>query len=156
MTCWVPKNIRNTLTHNKDLPLFITDKSIWWLLPVVVWALVIFVIISLPPDNIPRTPLLQLHYIDKAIHFLIFAVFGLLLLLGIHKYRRSGSVAARHIIWALVIGVLYGAGTEAYQYFYLPGRHGNMSDVIANFFGTVFGILIVVMVYRNGKAKKET
>ncbi len=125
------------------------------MLPVLAWALVIFVIISLPPDNIPHTRLFELPNIDKAIHFLMFAVLGALLLLGLHRYRPSGRVAVRHIIWALVLGAVYGAGTEVYQYLYLPGRHGNIPDTIANVFGTIFGVFMVVMAYRSSKANKK-
>jgi len=124
-------------------------------LPGLVWAVVIFVIISLPPENIPRARLLFLSHIDKAIHFLIFAVLGALLLTGVYKYRKAGGLKTVHLFWVIAAGSVYGALTEGYQYLFLPARHGNIPDAVANIFGTVFGVIIVAMVIKNRESKQK-
>jgi len=123
------------------------------MLPGLAWAVVIFIVISLPPESMPRTPLLHVPHIDKAIHFIMFAVFGALVLLGLHKKNEAGSLSLKNIAIAVIIGSAYGILTELIQYCCLPGRHGNVPDVIANIFGTVFGIFIIVMAYRTSILK---
>lgn len=126
------------------------------MLPGLAWAVVIFIVISLPPENIPRTPLLQVPHIDKAIHFFMFAVFGALVLLGLHKKSDAGSLSLKHITIAVIAGSAYGILSESIQYCCLPGRHGNVPDVIANVFGTVFGVFVMAMAYRTGIRKDDT
>ncbi len=124
---------------------FTKHVRLWWLLPALIWAAVIFVIISMPPDNIPRTPMLRLPHADKAIHFILFAIFGGLLLHGLVKQLKNKSLAARHMLMALLIGSVYGVLTEYYQHCCLPGRHGHIADTIANVFGTVFGVTLIAI-----------
>jgi len=142
------------LTPDPDLPVLIKQARPWWLLPAVIWAAVIFVIISMPPDHIPRTPVLLLPHADKAIHFILFAIFGGLLVWGMGKRAMNGRMEARHILIALLTGTMYGVLTEYYQHCCLPERHGNIPDIIANIFGTVFGVALVAMALFPG-AKKD-
>lgn len=126
------------------------------MLPGLAWAVVIFIVISLPPESMPRTPLLQVPNIDKAIHFFMFAVFGALILLGLYKKSKAGSLWLKNIAIAVIAGSAYGILTELIQYCCLPGRHGNVPDVVANVFGTVFGVFIMVMAYRVSIRKDDT
>ncbi len=126
------------------------------MLPGLAWAVVIFIVISLPPESMPRTPLLQVPNIDKAIHFFMFAVFGALILLGLYKKSKAGSLWLKNIAIAVIAGSAYGILTELIQYWCLPGRHGNVPDVVANVFGTVFGVFIMVMAYRVSIRKDDT
>ncbi len=125
------------------------------MLPGLVWAVVIFVVISLPPENIPQAPLLQVPHIDKAIHFFMFAVFGVLVLLGLYKKSTAGSLSLKHITMAVIAGSAYGILTESIQYCCLPGRHGNVPDVLANIFGTVFGVFVIAMAYMTSIRKDD-
>ncbi len=143
------------MTPDPNLSLFIKHVRFWWLLPALIWAAVIFVIISMPPENIPRTPMLRFPHADKAVHFILFAIFGGLLLQVLSKQLKNRPVVARHMLMALLIGSVYGVFTEYYQHCCLPGRHGNITDTIANVFGTVFGVTLMAFVLQRGFKKNQ-
>ncbi len=83
----------------------------------------------------------------------MFALFGGLLLLGLNKWLGGGQAETRHILMALLAGVLYSVLTEYYQYCCLPERHGTIPDIIANIFGTIFGTVLMGMTLKT-KLKK--
>ncbi len=128
-------------------------KNGWYFLPAFVWGLLIYFIISMPPSSIPDTGLLNIPHIDKAIHFGLFAVFGALLLFGFTRQHKGKKPLQWHVVAGMIIGIVYGAFTEYLQYCCLENRSGNIADFVANGFGTVFGVLIMVLLlkkYRTG------
>jgi len=114
---------------------------------------VIFMVISMPSDQIPETPLLGLPHADKAVHFLLFAIFGVLLILGLGKQAGNRQAGTMHILMALLIGLAYGILTEYYQHCCLADRHGNIPDIVANAFGTIFGVVLMAMGIQPGFKK---
>ncbi len=123
----------------------LVSKPIAYFLPSVIWGVVIFVIISIPPSAVPPTDKLRIPHIDKIIHFGIFFVLGFLLVLG---FLKSGRQQFKHFLISVLIGVSYGAFTEYLQYCCIAGRHGAFSDFIADGFGTVFGVLLMSITKR--------
>jgi VanZ family protein len=111
-------------------------------LPALLWGLVIFIAISMPPGNIPKTGLFNIPYFDKIVHFGLFTVFGLLLSAGFFKQREEGFLRQYFILLTILTGLFYGSITEVLQHFYFTGRDGNMFDAMANLFGTVFGVIL--------------
>lgn len=109
------------------------------------WGLVILVVVSLPPSNLPDTRNWPVPHPDKVVHFIMFALLGILTVLGFVKKHRSINYPA--VIISMATGLFYGAATEWLQFCCLEGRHGNLADVIANGFGTVFGVLVTGIIY---------
>ncbi len=93
----------------------------------------------------PDTRLLNIPYIDKAIHFALFTVFGALLVWGFARQHQRKQALTRHIVTGLFTGIAYGALTEYLQHCCFENRSGNMADFAANGFGTVFGVYFMVM-----------
>lgn len=112
-----------------------------YFLPAVVWSLIIVWIISLPPAIIPKTPFLNIPHFDKLVHAFIFAVFIVLLNYGL---IRQSSFWTRKYLYtiSLVIGVIYGAGTEWIQLHFIAGRTGEWWDFAANITGCLAGTLV--------------
>ncbi len=124
----------------------------WWpFLPALFWGGVIFVVISLPRSSIPEAAWMDYPRADKVIHFLLFAVLGALLLVGFTRPGRPGK--KRGILLSLAAGCSYGALTELFQFCCLASRHGNMPDVLANCFGTVFGVLMMALFFSSWTKK---
>ena len=106
-------------------------------LPVVVWALVIFALSSIPHlgtglgvwDTILR----------KLAHTAEYAVLGALLVRAVHRPRV-----------AFVLGVLYAASDELHQTF-VPGRHGSLVDVAIDSVGIAVGIVVWQRAARAGQ-----
>ena len=120
-------------------------------IPAFLWALVIFMIISAPASSLPATDKLNIPHIDKIVHFIIFAILGGLMIRG---FLLRGSTRTKGVIVSLICGLLYGVMTEYLQHCCLDDRHGNFADVLANSFGTVFGIfLMMVIAFRRSVRK---
>ena len=112
-----------------------------YLLPVILWSLVILWLISIPGGNIPKTPFLSIPHFDKLVHFGIFAVFAFLLNYGLSK-QSSVSCQKHQYNISLLIGVIYSGGTELLQYMFIVGRFGEIWDFAANMAGCCVGLLV--------------
>jgi len=110
-------------------------------MPAAVWAAAILVI-SLMPAETPVLP--SVRYVDKAVHFLIYAVLGALTFRGVCGF--SGVTLPKNILFTLISGGGYGIVMELAQGF-IPGRHASFYDVLANIAGTVFGIVTGRMIF---------
>ena len=104
-------------------------------LPVIVCAGLIFYAssISVIPYEIPDFSLR-----DKLIHFIEFAVFGILLWHSARRWKISFK-GIKLLILALLLGIAYAASDEIHQY-YVPGRDGNIVDWYADAIGLAVGM----------------
>lgn len=112
-----------------------------YLLPVILWSLIILWLISIPGSNMPKTPLLAIPHLDKLVHFGIFVVFAFLLNYGLSKQASVFCQKQQYTI-SLLIGVIYSAGTELLQYIVISARSAEFWDFVANFTGCVVGVLV--------------
>lgn len=76
--------------------------------------------------------------IRKGAHFLVYAVLGGLL---VHAFVRSGFTVKKAVLSACMISVLYAASDEWHQ-IYVPGRAGQITDVLLDGSGSLAGILV--------------
>jgi len=78
------------------------------------------------------------HIVRKSAHFTYYLVLAILV-----KYalERSGVHGGRNILIALLICILYAISDEVHQLF-VPGRSGEIRDVIIDSTGAASGILI--------------
>jgi VanZ family protein len=111
-------------------------------IPALAWGAIIFIAISLPPGNIPKTPLLKIPHFDKWVHFFLFLIFGAFTAYGFFKQRLGSFMKRKYVPLTLLAGLIYGSITELLQYFFFFGRNANIADVITNLFGTIIGVLL--------------
>lgn len=72
----------------------------------------------------------------KSAHFFAYFLLGLLM---INALRASNKKGHRGLLWALILCVLYAITDEVHQTF-IPGRSGEISDVILDSVGSSVGI----------------
>jgi VanZ family protein len=111
------------------------------MLPSVVWSLIILWIICMPGSTIPKVPFVNIPHFDKLVHAAIFAVFAFLLNFGLYR-QENPFLKKHHYTISLIIGVIYGLGTEWIQLNFIPGRSGEFFDWVADIAGTISGILM--------------
>lgn len=88
-------------------------------------------------------------YVRKTAHFLIYLILGLSIISLIKEYREVDTKA---IIIALMISVIYAASDELHQTF-IPGRSGEIRDIIIDSLGSLTGIYIYYL-YNKIRRKK--
>jgi len=107
---------------------------VYWF-PLTAYAALIFIQSSFPPsDTIPALP-----YLDKCLHGIGYA------LLAILFYRAYNTLKIRNrlllvMFLSILSSTLYGISDEIHQ-FYVPHRNAEPGDVVADFAGSVMGII---------------
>ena len=103
-------------------------------LPPLLWAGVILTGTSLPASVVPG----QASGVDKALHF------GIYLLLGVLLTREFAEVTTRWRAAALAIvaAVVFGAADEWHQQF-IPGRSTELADWYADSIGATIGAIMI-------------
>ncbi|OLO38071.1 VanZ family protein [Alkalihalophilus pseudofirmus] len=76
------------------------------------------------------------HLVRKNAHFFAYMILGMLTL---NALRRSGVVGYRSMGWTLFICILYAISDEVHQLF-VPGRSGEVRDVLIDTAGAIVGI----------------
>lgn len=92
------------------------------------------------------------HFIRKTAHFSIYSVLGILLTLNTVYHFKDKLVRC---LLPVSVGILYATSDEIHQ-LYVPGRSGQISDVLLDSSGVLLGvILILTTVYILSKRKKR-
>jgi VanZ family protein len=71
----------------------------------------------------------------------------------INALRRSGAYGYRSIVLALLICVLYAISDEVHQLF-VPGRGGQVKDIIIDSAGATVGIGVYLLISRVVKRRR--
>jgi VanZ family protein len=98
----------------------------------------IFFASSVPGDELPG------HFWDKAVHFSVYAVLGVLFLIPLADARLL-QVTVGKAGMAVLLSTLYGAFDEMHQAF-TPDRTPDVRDLFADAFGAALGVLVVLLV----------
>lgn len=115
----------------------IQGRWIWYWLPVVVYASLIFYLSSLPhpEENLPKILFEKLG--DKLLHLIEYAV---LALLCYRAFQRAAGphVAQQAVLLAILAASFYGMTDEVHQAF-VPFRESSWLDWVADTAGAVIG-----------------
>jgi VanZ family protein len=111
------------------------------------WAAIIFFAYSIPGDDLAYTDPWDILKFDKIVHFSLFAVLVLVLIVAFKKQRQIRFVHFYSRAYAVVIAILYGIALEAVQGIFFIGRYSDWLDVIANIIGAFGGLLLFRMIY---------
>lgn len=113
----------------------IVKKIIYFWLPVVSWALIIFLFSSLPTN-----PVSQVYWreflVKKSAHVFEYALFTILLYRAL---KESGVDKTEAGIYSIILAVLYGVSDEFHQSF-TPGREPKVRDVFFDTIGSIGSI----------------
>jgi len=87
------------------------------------------------------------------VHILMYAGFAFLCIWGHRKQFISNGKAyqKRALLLTAIISICYGGVTELMQEFLVPSRTGDWFDFIADTIGTLIGVLIFYLFFRNRK-----
>ncbi|HEY5627501.1 MAG TPA: VanZ family protein [Nitrospira sp.] len=110
---------------------------IWYWLPVLLYAALIFYLSSLPHPEEQLPDFLLKKVSDKLLHFVEYGVLGVF---GYRAFRwAAGPAAARHaILLAILAASLYGVSDEIHQAF-VPFRESSWLDWVADTIGGAIG-----------------
>lgn len=109
----------------------------YWL-PVIVWMGLIFVLSS--QSDLPRYPTRLIDLLTKKLgHLSEYAVLAILA----QRALTRGGVRASSPLLAVALSVAYALSDEYHQ-LHIPGRNGNLWDVVLDALGAVSGLAFFV------------
>ena len=112
-----------------------TVQSYW--LPVVVYAVLIFALSSIPQEEMPKNIL----YPDYLLHMLEYLPFGFLLFRALKRTTKS-LVPRQLFLVGCGIVFLYALSDEFHQFF-VAGRDASFVDVASDMIGAAIGMKLV-------------
>ena len=111
-------------------------KFIYYWLPVIIYCLLIFIQSSYTsPENIPSLP-----YIDKILHFVAYAILGVLFFRAFRTQRFKENINLV-IMLSIISSSLYGLSDEVHQHF-VPSRNADIMDALADIMGSICGVYV--------------
>lgn len=113
--------------------------------PAIIWATVLAFLMLLPQESFPESKLLSY---DKIAHLGVFFIFSVLVLLGYYLKGKLGEHTTKYRNASLTICLVYGIILESLQQF-VPGRMSDIYDLIANFTGALFGVIVFMIFIKN-------
>lgn len=91
------------------------------------------------------------HLLRKSAHFFAFLVLGFFALLAFNPNREGGS---RQVLMALGLCVAFAVSDEIHQLF-IPGRSGEIRDVLIDSVGSSVGIGLAFIAIKMGRRKRR-
>ncbi|PKQ63573.1 hypothetical protein BZG02_09395 [Labilibaculum filiforme] len=106
----------------------------------ILWAIVIFILCSIPGDDLPKTNIVKIPHFDKIVHFAMFFIMGIFLFAELSIQTKWKRLHITAIIISLI--ALYGGIIEYLQQNFFTNRSGDYWDLTADILG---GILAVIL-----------
>ncbi|WP_255594314.1 VanZ family protein [Pontibacter sp. HSC-14F20] len=114
----------------------------------IIWAAVIMVLTLLPSSSMPSLSIWEIFSFDSFAHAFMFAVLTYLMVVGLKKQYTYLQLKHYAIRAAFFVSSMFGIAIELLQHFFVPGRQGDMIDVLSNTIGCILGILLFKWIYR--------
>lgn len=112
------------------------------------WLLIILLLTLTPGDALPQTNLwAELLNVDKVVHFIIFGILTLLMIIGFTKQYTFATLRKYAVAAALAVSIGYGIVIELIQ-IAIPGRGLELMDMVANTIGCMLGYAVFYMIYK--------
>lgn len=93
------------------------------------------------------------HILRKGAHMTEYAILGMLLILCMYQYLPEQKRRFR-LPAALLAGILY-AGSDEFHQTFVPGRSGELRDVLLDSVGVLVGIAVISAILACIRGKKE-
>ena len=119
-------------------------------LAAIIWAVLIFVLSSIPTSGYPEHP----GFLNYVAHFCEYAIFAVFLTLAINGPKRALWKSA---LIAVLIASVYAVTDELHQYFtnlfYDSGRQGDPMDWLTDTLGALVGAAATIWYISSRKVK---
>lgn len=116
-----------------------TSDFLRYHLPLFVMLVGIFILSSIPSNNLPQ---LEFEFEDKLIHIGLFSILFLCFVWSLKHQKRFTLLARNYLILSLVFTILYGMLDEFHQSF-VPNRTSDIYDWLADSVGALLTFLLL-------------
>jgi VanZ family protein len=95
----------------------------------------------------PAVSVWELFSFDSFAHAFLFGVLTFLMIVGFAKQYSFLKLKHYPVKYSLFISSMFGITIELIQYLFIPGRQGDLIDVVANTIGCLLGIVLFKWIY---------
>ncbi|MCY1636244.1 VanZ family protein [Marinifilum sp. D737] len=106
----------------------------------IIWAIIIFILCSIPGNDLPKTSAIHIPHFDKLVHFGMFFIMGIFLMAELSfqtKLKKS-----QILLITIILVAVYGGTIEYLQQNYFTNRSGDYIDLAADILGGIMAILL--------------
>jgi len=115
-------------------------KNLTNLLPAILFALMIFILSSIPGDKFPVIEF-TIFSLDKLVHATIYAIFGFLTAHALYHQNIFPYLKANWFISGVFLTLLYAISDETHQCF-VPNRSSDIMDINADLVGILLSHIL--------------
>ncbi len=113
----------------------------------IAWALLILGLTLTPGESMPDLSIWDLLSFDSFAHMFVFAILVLFMSIGLTKQYSSLFLRFNARKLSFIISLGLSLLIEILQYF-IPGRSGDVFDLVANSVGCLTGSLLFYLIYK--------
>ncbi|PZP49864.1 MAG: hypothetical protein DI598_06840 [Pseudopedobacter saltans] len=128
-----------------------TNKKLWiYFIPALLWAILIYVLLTLPGKDFEDSPFEGIPHFDKVVHMGLFGaqVFWLCLPLA-KRYTPKASV----LLWMTFFTIVFGIVMEYVQKYFTTDRSFDWTDMVADSVGAILSYFCMRYIFRQYQKK---
>ena len=107
----------------------------------VLWIIISTVLLTIPGNDLPQENWLNDIWFDKWVHIGMFSIMVTLWCWSLQKKTSDGKHLSNIYLWTGLACLVYGAGMEFVQKYFIPNRSFDVNDIIADGFGCSLGVI---------------
>jgi VanZ family protein len=108
--------------------------------PAIIWFIASVILLTLPQNDLPHSPMFNLPYFDKYVHTGMFFLLTLLFSYPFSKFSDKTSIVIAAFNKVAVYVILYGIIMEFVQKFFTSGRSFDIIDIVFDALGSFLGL----------------
>ncbi len=116
-------------------------------IPAIIWFIIVTILLTLPGQALPSANWLNVIWFDKWVHIGLFSIMVVLWCWGMGKMNYPANKLKIIFIVICLGGIVYGAGMEFVQKYFIPNRSFEVADIIADSTGCLAGVLFSIYRY---------
>ena len=129
----------------------VENKKLWIsFIPALLWAILIYVLLTLPGKDFADSSLEKIPHFDKVVHMGLFGAQVFWLCLPLARRRAPNSVI---LIWLTIAAIVFGILMEYVQKYFTTDRSFDWTDMVADGVGAILGYFCMRFIFRQYQKK---
>jgi VanZ family protein len=108
--------------------------------------LFVFIVSLYPIQESSTISIFNIPHADKIVHFLMYALLSFIMIFEQRKVMKKSIRIT--VLYVFILCFLTGSVLEFVQEYLIPGRDGNVFDIMANTVGILFGLTLLLLFSR--------
>lgn len=116
-------------------------------IPGILWLIISSILLTIPGQSLPSKNWMGDIYFDKWIHIGLFAILTTLWCWAITRNISDKTTLRKSFLYIGIASLVYGAGMEVVQKYFIPNRSFDLFDILADGTGSLIGYLFSINRY---------